>query len=316
MMRRRSVFRKYLISAAFLAAPLLPSQAFAACTSPTGNTGDIIYSSSQNTMFYCSASSWVSMGSSAGGIISSGTWNGSAIGVGYGGTGGTAQTTNGVNYYNGSAITSGSGFVYSGGNVGFGTTSPSTRVSIHSASEGEEQLLRLWNNAGTMYYMGIKNVADGQMFYLGGNSGDVLGVTAAGSVGIGTTGPGQKLEVNGNIYLDTYGDQLMSLTGNNYGRLMGLFGSDGVDHFYMSGNYTPTDYNAGTVGNALLGTAEIELDTAGSNTGTINFKTGITNTAPSSRLTILSSGSVGIGTTAPLSVLESVAGDNTRAVQR
>ena len=44
--------------------------------------------------------------------------------VGNGGTNATSQTTNGVNYYNGTSITSGSGFVYTGGQVGIGTTSP------------------------------------------------------------------------------------------------------------------------------------------------------------------------------------------------
>ena len=58
------------------------------------------------------------------GTITSGVWNGTGIGIGYGGTNATSQTTNGVNYYNGTSITSGTGFVYTGGNVGIGNIIP------------------------------------------------------------------------------------------------------------------------------------------------------------------------------------------------
>ena len=55
------------------------------------------------------------------GTITSGVWNGTGIDIAHGGTNNTAQTTNGVNYYNGTSITSGTGFVYTGGQVGIGT---------------------------------------------------------------------------------------------------------------------------------------------------------------------------------------------------
>ena len=53
-----------------LAAPLLvlalvaamPHKAFAACTGPAGNAGDIGYSSTQNLMVYCNGTNWISMG--------------------------------------------------------------------------------------------------------------------------------------------------------------------------------------------------------------------------------------------------------------
>jgi len=51
-----------LLAAIFAAFCLTPSHAFATCTSPAGNPGDISYSSITSTMYYCGGSTWVSMG--------------------------------------------------------------------------------------------------------------------------------------------------------------------------------------------------------------------------------------------------------------
>ena len=50
--------------AALLLSLALPAPAFANCVSPTGNAGDINYSSTQSVMVYCNGTSWISMGSS------------------------------------------------------------------------------------------------------------------------------------------------------------------------------------------------------------------------------------------------------------
>lgn len=44
---------------------LLSSNAFAACTSPAGNAGDIIYSSTSTVMVYCNGTNWIAMGASS-----------------------------------------------------------------------------------------------------------------------------------------------------------------------------------------------------------------------------------------------------------
>ena len=51
-----------------------------------------------------------------------------------GGTNASSQTTNGVNYYNGTSITSGSGFVYTGGQVGIGTATPTAALTVNGSS--------------------------------------------------------------------------------------------------------------------------------------------------------------------------------------
>ena len=63
-------FLRSLFALAFLAVAL-PHPALAACSSPAGNAGDIIFSSIQNTMAYCNGSSWIAMGNSS--IVSFGT---------------------------------------------------------------------------------------------------------------------------------------------------------------------------------------------------------------------------------------------------
>jgi hypothetical protein len=61
MMKRA---HQFFIAGAIAFALLPVSAAFAACSSPPGNTGDIIFSSTNNAMYYCNGTGWVSMGGS------------------------------------------------------------------------------------------------------------------------------------------------------------------------------------------------------------------------------------------------------------
>jgi endosialidase-like protein len=72
-----------------------------------------------------------------------GTWNAVSIGtaslsgvvaIANGGTAAASQTSNGVAYYNGTALTTGTGFVYTGGNVGIGTTAPTSQLQVGSTT--------------------------------------------------------------------------------------------------------------------------------------------------------------------------------------
>jgi hypothetical protein len=55
--------QRRILSAAFAAALCLATApAFAACSTPLGNAGDVVYSSNSNTMAYCNGTFWIAMG--------------------------------------------------------------------------------------------------------------------------------------------------------------------------------------------------------------------------------------------------------------
>jgi hypothetical protein len=64
-MRRLFRFRRGLIRLVFAAALLVSPQAFAGCSGPPGNAGDIVYSSTSTIMVYCNGTNWIAMGQNA-----------------------------------------------------------------------------------------------------------------------------------------------------------------------------------------------------------------------------------------------------------
>ena len=136
---------------------------------------------------------------------------------------------------------------------------------------------------------------------------------AQGSVGIGTTAPGAKLDVNGSIQAgsgSTFG------TGSNGASIymssasgLGLSGNLGG----YSRNLIKTDGSSvieiGETGTSIITAINIS---AGDATGVIALKTGGNNT----RLYVNSSGNVGIGTTAPVNKLQVTSASNDVEVLR
>jgi hypothetical protein len=95
------------------------------------------------------------------------------------------------------------------GNVGIGTTSPNAKLELNSAS-GNTQLL-ITSTSGTYPYISLaqtgvatwslQNVATSGLFTIteAGVADRLVIAKTSGNVGIGTTSPSEKLEVNGNI---------------------------------------------------------------------------------------------------------------------
>ena len=126
---------------------------------------------------------------------------------------------------NGSTLTSsqwsnGSGNInYVSGNVGIGTNSPGSPLTVAAA---QAQSIRMVDSATNgPYIAGYSSVAAGSrygflqfasggstisastgplQFYAGNESAERLRITSDGNVGIGTASPGAKLDVNGSIY--------------------------------------------------------------------------------------------------------------------
>ncbi len=63
------------------------------------------------------------------------------LAIARGGTNAITQTTNGLAFYNGSSITSGSGLTFVNGNLGVGTSSPYAKLSIHAFSTDTNSML-------------------------------------------------------------------------------------------------------------------------------------------------------------------------------
>jgi len=114
--------------------------------------------------------------------------------------------------------------ITSTGNVGIGTTSPSSILDIQSAqavikltsTTGTNTVYSLYINTSGNFYVGKDNstgtafgVANATILYEGGdnpmvfwtNSQQRMRITSGGNVGIGTTTPNAKLDVNGNTLI-------------------------------------------------------------------------------------------------------------------
>ena len=181
------------------------------------------------------------------------------------------------------------------GNVGIGTTSPIGKLDINtstvrtSVNGGADELVLqndgysgmtilssgttaaqihfgddFMSNSGMIQYW---NNVDSMAFSTGGGN-ERMRINSAGNVGIGTTNPGAKLDIEGSA-------NLLKLTHNN-----------GYIEF------------VNTADNARTGYLQLNSDSASALNVTVNqdlhFATNNTN-----RLTILSGGNVGIGTTSP-----------------
>jgi hypothetical protein len=207
--------------------------------------------------------------------------------------------------------------ITSTGNVGIGTTAPSTLLDIRGAnsvttglqvggtSAGAGNFITLHGNAtngGASQIYSNYNTTEG-LLILGtyANRANQLALAVNGNVGIGTTAPSQKLHVVGN----------------------GIFGENTA-----LGTTTPVNVSfGGTYGTSTPGNkANLKWDLyrdqfgdrsgIGISTGLIEFQGGnatgfgfYPNNGTTSALHIIPSGNVGIGTTAPSSKLQVSAGD-------
>lgn len=168
------------------------------------------------------------------------------------------------------------------GNVGIGTTSPSTLLNVYSNTVSANPSIKVESGPSasfSLFQLGDNrsggsnwNIENGRTlgglgFYVGGASaGTKMLIDATGNVGIGTVSP------NSNTKLNVIGGISSEKTAGGYYQEMNYSGNNP----YL-GFYAPTGY-------------------------TIGYSTNI-GTAPTSGITILNGGNVGIGTTTPATKL-------------
>ena len=172
--------------------------------------------------------------------------------------------------------------ILSGGNVGIGTTSPVSKLEVNGGADaiatvtGTTTAARLDIKTNS-YHRFLQTIeSDGRFrLYNQTTSTEQLTVTNAGNVGIGTTSPNNKLDVNG-------GARVNGILTLNRGSIAGLKFSRGSD-FYLgidnSGNLNFLNDSASSLG-------------VWKNDGNV----GIGTTSPSYKLTSYSTTSEGDGT--------------------
>jgi hypothetical protein len=172
----------------------------------------------------------------AGSCLSLSNFSGT-LAIANGGTNATAQTTNGVNYFDGTKITSGTGLTFDGTNLGIGSSTPSKQFTFalgNPASGVGQAPFRIGvNPAASSAAVEIGAATGGYSMIQGlsGSSGfanQLFLNPFGGSVSIGTTTtPGAIFSVTGGTYLT--GGLGVGLINNTTGTLnvssTGTFGS-------------------------------------------------------------------------------------------
>ena len=269
----------------------------------------------------------------------------------------TAIYANGTPMVSSQWTTTGTNIFYTTGNVGIGTSTPTTSLDIAGSLKATGLIFPTGAVAGYVLTTDANGVASwtdvsssagpwsltGNNLYPDSTSNNLaIGATDAGSaklyvngnVGIGTTSPGAKLDVVGELKISTTNDRISSQgraldisidttsSGNQWAyNEVNLRNYDetnqGAASRFIVGGYSGAldmvKYNSVTTdtGGAIRANAGLIRDSgaaglglvAGGGSGQMRFYTGGT-AAANERIRILSTGNVGIGTTSPEASLQ------------
>lgn len=143
--------------------------------------------------------------------------------------------------------------MYSGvmGNVGIGTTSPAQELHVNQVGSNAD--IRL--TTGTSAYWDIAKRSDDHSlrFASGPSGGDRMTITASGNVGIGTSSPSVKLDVNGAARVE-------ALTINDYKMPAADGGANQIMVTDGGGDISWQDLPAGEVTGIIVGSVETGRD--------------------------------------------------------
>lgn len=287
-------FKRQARIVAFIASVLLNlmvAPAFAACTTPAGNEGDINYVSSLHVMVYCNGTSWIGMGVSQ--PVSFGTLttndfctatSGTAIACTTAAINLTSQVTGVLTGTNGgTGINNGASTITLGGNLTTSGAFPLTLATTASTSVTLPVTGTLVNTAVTT----LSSLASIGTITIGIWNGTAIGPIFGGT--------GQTAYATGDILYASAANTLSRLAAGSNGNVLTLSG--GVPSWVVPvptfSGLTTSDFCTAASGTAIVcntgftGTGVVVLAASPTLIGTV--------TGASSNW----SGSVGIGTTAP-----------------
>jgi septal ring factor EnvC (AmiA/AmiB activator) len=183
------------------------------------------------------------------------------------------------------------------GNVGIGISSPTNL--LHTAGASATPSLRLGSvSAGYHWDIGRENQTTGDFVFNnanGGSSSERMRITVGGNVGIGTSSPSFRLDVQGG--LANFGQT--ASVGSSF--RWGSYGTAVSPDTMLCMNQL-WNGSGWTILNSSYGTTAINLGSAEASP-TIRFETGGANTQATTKMIILNNGNVGIGTTSVPSTL-------------
>lgn len=190
--------------------------------------------------------------------------------------------------------------VSTNGNVGLGTGTPRAKLhlaggDILAGAPGAEWIFHTRSQAGSDF-LHITDSENGAPQFQRG-----LTLQKGGNVGIGTTSPGTRLTVAGNMSLGVHSGDYQQLRlggGNSDGYLYGSFPALG-DGIHLGYNYYA---DGGGIHRVLHPEAGQSRISAGY--GYVALATSSANSTPINRLTVDAAGYIGIGTDTPLAPLD------------
>jgi hypothetical protein len=173
--------------------------------------------------------------------------------------------------------------IEAGGNVGIGTVSPATLLSVNGSATANENFFSVtggvWFNAANVFTRGIAQAGSDVALYTSGT--EKMRIDSAGNVMVGTTSATGLFSVNGVSYGQMIATDRFGVFGNNL-----YFGGGGGGNFRYIGNGHAYGWTQGNTDGA-----DLRLLYAGNNTS----GAGAVATT-SERIYITSSGFVGVGT--------------------